>query len=248
MLREMRKLLKFFLLFAACLVPGIAQAEEWPNQGRFAGGGERERHAVVVDIDGTLTQYMLFDYGPTNGLFLDTGVDYPRVDAALLMNLYYRKGYDIVYLAGRPANMKVNGMPMGDATLQWLRDHGFPTEPDRTVLLLEDAPESVIGAENRGQAMAKYFATSGHDFVTDMLAKLKKTTKITYDYGYCDAGVTVKAFIAAGIPADHIYTIGNKGVPRLGFLGSHAIIGPENNPGFTQHIREVVIPAVPERR
>lgn len=238
---------KISLLLAAFFVSGSLEAEEWPNQGRFVGGGDAERHAVVVDIDGALTQYMLLDYGPTNGIFLDAGVDYPRVDAALLMNLYYRKGYDIVYLAGRPANMKVNGLPMGDATLQWLRDHGFPTEPDRTVLLLEDAPESVTGAENRGQAMGEYFAARGYDFVTDMLAKLKKTTNIRYDYGYCDAGVTVKAFIAAGIPADHIYTIGNKGVPRLGFMGSHAIIGPETNPSFTQHIREFIIPAVPER-
>ena len=93
---------------------------------------DTERHAVVVDIDGVLTQYMLLDYGPTNGIFLDLGIAYPRVNAALLMNLFYRKGYDIVYLAGRPANMKVNGMSMGDATLKWLHDEGFPTEPNRT--------------------------------------------------------------------------------------------------------------------
>ena len=59
---------------------------------------------------------MLLDYGPTNGIFLDLGIAYPRVNAALLMNLFYRKGYDIVYLAGRPANLKVNGMSMRDAT------------------------------------------------------------------------------------------------------------------------------------
>jgi hypothetical protein len=209
---------------------------------------DTERHAVVVDIDGVLTQYMLLDYGPTNGIFLDLGVAYPRRDAALLMNVFYRKGYDIVYLAGRPANMKVNGMSMADATLKWLHDEGFPTEPGRTILLLEDGPASVTGAENPGQAMADYMGTSGTDLVAGMLAKLKATTRITYDYGYCDSDVVVKAFLRAGIPAGHIHTIGNKGVSRLGFMGSRAIVGPESNPGFTQHIREFVVPKVAPRQ
>jgi hypothetical protein len=224
------------LLIAACAItsPSIA--------------ADPERHAVVVDIDGVLTQYMLQDYGPTNGIFLDLGVAYPRRDAALLMNVFYRKGYDIVYLAGRPANMKVNGMSMADATLKWLHDEGFPTEPGRTTLLLQDGPASVTGAENPGQAMADYMGTKGTDLVTGMLGRLKKATRITYDYGYCDSDVVVKAFLNAGVPAGHIYTIGNKGVSRLGFMGSRAIIGPESNPGFTRHIREFVIPKVAPRR
>jgi hypothetical protein len=226
------------LLIAACAIT---------SQGIAA---DTERHAVVVDIDGVLTQYMLQDYGPTNGIFLDLGVAYPRRDAALLMNLFHRKGYDIVYLAGRPANMKVkiNGMSMVDATLNWLHDEGFPTEPGRTTLLLQDGPASVTDAENPGQAMADYMGTKGTDLVTGMLARLKKASRITYDYGYCDSDVVVKAFLNAGIPAGHIYTIGNKGVSRLGFMGSHPIIGPESNPGFTRHIREFVIPKVAPRK
>jgi phosphatidate phosphatase PAH1 len=208
---------------------------------------QTERHAVVVDIDGVLTQYMLQDYGPTNGIFLDLGIAYPRENAALLMNLFYRKGYDIVYLAGRPANMSVNGMSMADATMKWLRDEGFPTEPGRTTLLLENGPASVTGAENPGQAMADYMGAKGTELVIGMLAKLKQTTRITYDYGYCDSDVVAKAFLNAGVPVGQIYTIGNKGVSRLGFMGTRAIIGPENNPGFTQHIREFVIPKVPPR-
>jgi len=233
------------LLVLAFLPCAFVSAAEWPNQGGFVGGTKSSRHAVVVDIDGVLTQYQLQDYGPTNGIFLDLGVDYPRVDAALLMNIYYRKGYDIVYLAGRPANLQVNGMSMGDATLKWLHDYGFPTEPDRTVLLLSDGPVSVTDAENRGQAMADYMGDHGTDLVSAMLAKLGSSTKISYDYGYADSDVVLKAFFKTGIPADHCFTIGNKGVSRLGFMGSHAIVGPECNPGFSQHIREFVVPKVP---
>jgi phosphatidate phosphatase PAH1 len=228
------------IVAAAILIAGWAT-----TSARVA--AETERHAVVVDIDGVLTTYQLLDYGPTNGIFLDLGVAYARRDAALLMNLFHRKGYDIVYLAGRPANLKVNGMSMGDATWKWLRDEGFPTEPDRTTLLLQDGPASVTDAANRGEAMAEYMGAQGTDLVTGMLATLKKAKKITYDYGYCDSDVVVKAFLNAGIPAGHIYTIGNKGVSRLGFMGSRAIIGRESNPGFTRHIREFVIPGVPRR-
>lgn len=209
---------------------------------------DTERHAVVVDIDGVLTQYMLQDYGPTNGIFLDLGFAYPRENAALLMNLFHRKGYDIVYLAGRPAQMKVNGMSMAEATWKWLHDEGFPTEKSRTTLLLEDGPASVVGAENPGQAMADYMGAKGTELVTGMLARLKQRTKITYDYGYCDSDVVAKAFMNSGIPAGQIYTIGNKGVSRLGFMGTRPIVGPQSNPGFTQHIREFVVPKVPPRQ
>ncbi len=224
-----------------------ASTEGWPNQGKFMGSRESARPAVVVDIDGVLTQYQLLDYGPTNGIFLDLGVDYPRVDAALLMNLYFRKGYDIVYLAGRPANMKVNGKSMGDATFEWLRDHEFHTEPDRTTLLLRDGPASVTDAENPGQAMADRMGREGTALVVEMLSSLARSTNITYDYGYADSDVVLKAFLASGIPAGHCFTIGNKGVSRLGFMGSIAIVGPESNPGFSGHIREYVIPKVPRK-
>jgi hypothetical protein len=34
----------------------------------------KNRPAVLADIDGTLSQYVLLDYGPTNAAFLDMGV------------------------------------------------------------------------------------------------------------------------------------------------------------------------------
>jgi len=46
-------------------------------------------------------------------------------------------------------------------------------------------------------------------------------------------------------PAAHIFTIGNKGVSRLGYKGTTAIVGPESNPGFGNHVRDFVIPNVP---
>ncbi|MEX1036922.1 MAG: hypothetical protein WDZ54_13300 [Sneathiella sp.] len=70
------------------------------------------RPAVVTDIDGVLGQYILLDYGLTNGAFLDIGLSYPRADAALMLNIYHRRGYAIVYMAGRPRQMDVLGKSM----------------------------------------------------------------------------------------------------------------------------------------
>ena len=95
----------------------------------------KNRPAVLADIDGMLSQYVLLDYGPTNAAFLDMGVAYPREDAALMMNIYQRRGYLIVYMAGRPRQMDVLGKSMCEATLDWLKANGFPTDPGDTLLL-----------------------------------------------------------------------------------------------------------------
>ncbi len=95
--------------------------------------------------------------------------------SALLMNIYYRLGYDIVYKCGRPKGMTVKGMLMGDATLQWLHDNGFPTEPGRTVLLLSADPDSaVINAPDPGVAMGDYMGKHGTKMFSDMLKALQK--------------------------------------------------------------------------
>ena len=65
----------------------------------------RGRPAVVTDIDGVLSEYVNADYGPTNQIFVDLGAGYARTDAALMMNIYHRRGYVIVYMAGRPRDL-----------------------------------------------------------------------------------------------------------------------------------------------
>jgi len=71
----------------------------------------------------------LLDYGPTNAAFLDMGVAYPREDAALMMSIYQRRGYLIVYMAGRPRQMEVLGKSMCEATLDWLETNDFRPTP-----------------------------------------------------------------------------------------------------------------------
>jgi phosphatidate phosphatase PAH1 len=208
----------------------------------------KNRPAVVADIDGTLSQYVLLDYGPTNAAFLDMGVAYPREDAALMMNIYLRRGYSIVYMAGRPRQMKVLGKSMCEATLDWLEANGFPTEPGDTLLLLRDRSQAVVDAKDRGTAMAEWMGDHGTDLFRSMVEGVKKQYSIVPAYGYVDSDVIADAYLDVGVPAGHIFTIGNKGVSRLGYKGTHAIVGPEANPGYAQHIRDFVVPDVPNAK
>ena len=203
------------------------------------------RTAVVTDIDGVLTQYIKADYGLTDGAFLDQGVAYPRENAALLMNLYQRKGYLIIYMAGRPRNLEITGKTSCAATLDWLQANGFPTQEGGTLLLLSDGPTSVLDAKNRGHAMADWMGEQGTQMFQNMLNPLTARYAIDLAYGYADSDVVTDAFIDSGVSAGNIFTIGNRGMSRLGYRGSNAIMGPEAETEYTSHIKEFVVPEVP---
>lgn len=205
----------------------------------------RGRKAVVTDIDGVLGRYILLDYGPTNGAFLDRGITYPREDAALLMNIYHRRGYLIVYMAGRPRQMQVMGRSMCQATLDWLAAEGFPTEPGNTLLLLRDGAPEVTGAENPGAAMGAWMGAHGSDLFVSMLQGVMDRHDVAPVYGYVDSGVVADAYLAVGVAPADIFTIGNKGVPRLGYRGTTPIFGADPNIGFARHVRDFVVPQVP---
>lgn len=206
----------------------------------------QNRKAVVTDIDGVLTGYVLQDYGPTNGAFVDQGVAYARPDAALMINIYQRLGYVIVYMAGRPRQLDVLDKTMCQATLDWLEVNGFPIQQGQTLLLLRDGAKEVVDAKNRGLAMANWMGDNGTNLFVSMTSGVASEFNLTPLYGYVDSDVITDAFIDLGVPAEHIFTIGNKGISRLGYRGSQAIVGPEPNPGYTNHISEFIVPQVPE--
>ena len=93
--------------------------------------------------------------------------------------------------------------------------------------------------------MAEWMGNHGTDFFQSMVEGVKEQYSIVPSYGYVDSDVVADAYLASGVPAGHIFTIGNKGISRLGYKGTHAIVGPEANPGYAQHIRDFVVPDVP---
>jgi len=206
------------------------------------------RTAVVTDIDGVLGRYILYDYGPTNGFFLDKAIAFPREDAALMLNIYHRRGYAIVYMAGRPRQMTVNGKSMCDASLDWLAENGFPTEAGDTVLLLRDGDRSVVEADDPGQVMGEWMGSNGTGLFISFVDEVKSRFHVTPVYGYADSSVISDAFIEVGVKPANIFTIGNKGVTPLGYRGTTPIVGEDANDGFADHVKSFVVPEVPSVR
>jgi len=62
-----------------------------------------------------------------------------------MMNIYLRRGYLIIYMAGRPRQMDVLGKSMCQATLDWLEANGFPTDRGDTLL----SKQSLAGIRSR---------------------------------------------------------------------------------------------------
>ena len=243
----MLKTLVSAVMLSVAVSPAVAEETDYCRQVTpQAAVMLKDRPAVVTDIDGVLGQYILLDYGPTNGAFLDIGVSYPREDAALMLNIYHRRGYAIVYMAGRPRQMEVLGKSMCQATLDWLLENGFPVEEGDTLLLLRNGDATVTEAKDPGTAMAEWMGDHGTALIKSFVEEVKGEFGLDPRYGYVDSDVVTDAFIDAGVPAENIFTIGNKGISRLGYRGSTPIIGPESNPGYSDHTRNFVIPKVPD--
>ena len=95
-------------------------------------------HAIVTDIDGTLTtgdnefllQILDGNYDPAERPF-----------ASELMKAYSERGYYVVYLTARLESLTLGftGETARDATARWLFLHDFPVGDDRTGLQLSPA-------------------------------------------------------------------------------------------------------------
>jgi phosphatidate phosphatase PAH1 len=156
-----------------------------------AGGGlqpcAEDRHGVVIDVDGSLTASV----GELSLWVADPAYDPAvRPGAVDLMQAWRTLGYEIVYLTGRPAEMRIGTTPIADATAAWLERHRFPTGAG-TQLFVWDA-RAVETLEQ---------------FKTQTLIDLHREG-LSLDYGYTDATLDVIAYRTAGIAADHIFTIG----------------------------------------
>jgi phosphatidate phosphatase PAH1 len=176
-----------------------------------------DRHGVVVDVDGTLT---------ANAGELLVAVANPAYDPAVrpgaveLMQAWRALGYEIVYLTGRPAGMHVGYMSIADATAAWLESHSFPTGDGTHVFVWDDRAIERI-----------------EQYKTQTLVELT-TEGLSLDYGYTGTPTDVIAYRTAGIPADHIFTVGEASDSGEGTV-------PVLDPGWLSHQVNVVDPLPP---
>lgn len=137
---------------------------------------------IITDIDGTLT---LSD----EELFkqIDDGAYVPleNTSAALLMNTWAEKGYQIVYLTARPHAFR-------SETRSWLDELGYPLGPVITA-------NSLVFGDSARQYKREWVNRVVGDFNWDVVAA----------YGNADSDID--AYEDAGIPKDVTFIIGENG-------------------------------------
>ena len=182
-----------------------------PAGGPDAAGDEpppcaENRHAVVVDMDGTLT---------AGAAELETWQADPTYDPELrpgandLMRTWRALGYEVVYLTERPADIVIGDTPIAGATQSWLERHEFPAG-ERTHLFVWDTEAYPTVDEYKVQTLINLGLED-----------------LAVDYGYTDTRLDVIAYRTAGIAADQIFTVGEA-------AGEDGTV-PVREPGWLAH-------------
>ena len=187
--------------------------------GTTAGACVDELPAIVTDIDETLTlsdeeflmQLMDGNYDPVE-----------REGGAALIGGYADLGYRIMYLTARSETFMVQGTDetAREATERWLEEHGYPLDPDTTVLVL--SPNVVVGDATQ-------------TFKADALMT-QQAEGWRFDYAYGNATTDIGAYADAGIDLAATFIIGE----HAGEGGTVAIDGE----GWVEHTAEQ-LPTVP---
>ncbi len=147
--------------------------------------------AIVSDIDETLTT-------SDNELLLQIvepdHVQEMRAEAVALIQGFYDRGYRILYLTARYEGLELlDGTPAREFTEKWLVDQGFPTDSERTRLVLAAEPNSGDETAAYKRGALEDLMAEGWDFI----------------YAFGNADTDIGAYNEAGIALDHTYIIGD---------------------------------------
>lgn len=198
---------------------GASTAADSSEGTTTAGLCELEQPAVVTDIDETLT---LSDAEFIMQIADGTYDPVEREGAAELMGAYADLGYRIMYLTARSEGIVLlgTGETAREATERWLLEHGFPTDPDTTLVVL--SPMFVIDA-------------AAQEFKAGALMD-QQAAGWRFDYAYGNATSDIGAYAEAGIDPLDTFIIGD----HAGEGGTVAVAGE----GWVEHTA-MHLPSVP---
>lgn len=147
---------------------------------------DRERHAVVFDVDGTLADdsEALDDWVEGDGSTPD-----PRPGAAELTKAYLTLGYEILYVTTSPTDQLVDDRPVLDALTDWLTTNGFAVGTGTRIFGLDPASP-------RTPTVA----------LADELVRTR-SEGVVVDYGYSGSAEKVLAFQTGGVAPTHTFSI-----------------------------------------
>lgn len=187
--------------------------------GTTAGACELEQPAIVTDIDETLTisdAEFVMQIGDGNYDPIE------REGGSELITAYADLGYRIMYLTARSEDivLEVTGETAREATERWLVEHGYPTDPETTLVVL--SPMFVVG-----DSAQEYKAAALMD---------QQASGWRFDYAYGNATSDIGAYAEAGIGLDVTFIIGE----HAGEGGTVAVAGE----GWVDHAA-AHLPTVP---
>lgn len=165
----------------------------WPEGTRF----------VIADIDGTLTS----SDGEFTTQINDQSYD-PKEHpgASEMMNAWFDKGYQDVYLTARPHDARV-------ITRQWLFEHDYPLGPLST-------------AEEFG------FGSATATYKTEFTSQLIDDLGWEFIAGYGNSDTDFQGYIGAGAPVSRMFAIEG----AKGFEGTTAITGDDYRPHTADYV------------
>lgn len=202
-----------------------ADASSGGDASSSSGGGvcEDEQPAIVTDIDETLTtsdaEFFMQLSDPTYDPM-------EREGGAAMINAYADLGYRIMYLTARSEDLDVTDSDetSHEITVRWLEEHGYPLDPDTTLVVLSDT--LVVG-----DATTAYKAAALMD---------QQAMGWRFDYAYGNATTDIDAYAEAGIDVAATFIIGE----HAGEGGTVAIEGEDWLDHTAEHLPTV--PAVCE--
>jgi hypothetical protein len=186
-----------------------------------SGGGVcvDEQPAIVTDIDETLTlsdeEFFMQAMDPTyDPIERDGGSE--------MITAYADLGYRIMYLTARSENFDIadSDETAREITVRWLEEHGYPLDPETTVVVL--AETLVVG-----DATQMYKSAALMD---------QQALGWRFDYAYGNATTDIGAYADAGIDKAATFIIGEE----AGVDGTVPIDGE----GWVDHTAEQ-LPTVP---
>jgi hypothetical protein len=141
-----------------------------------------DRHAVVVDV-----LLLLASDGDLIAWIGDAARrPAPRPGAIELLQAYFQRNYEIVYLTGLPSDTLLGrSVPITEALPQWIAETGFPNG-DATSLHMWDPAATSSGSVHKTQVMV--------DLATD---------GVTVDRVYTGGGVDVPTYRNGGVTGDN---------------------------------------------
>jgi hypothetical protein len=195
------------------------EAVDSTESGTTAGACELELPAIVTDIDETLT---ISDAEFIMQIGDGTYDPVEREGAHELITAYADLGYRIMYLTARSEDIVLvgTGETAREATERWILEHGFPNDPETTVVVLSEM---------------FVFDDTAAEYKTDALME-QQAAGWRFDYAYGNATSDIDAYANAGIDLAATFIIGE----HAGEGGTVAVEGE----GWVEHTA-AHIPTVP---